>query len=36
MADEIWADLEQGTLSNAANLTDSAQLASLARWLCGL
>ncbi len=36
MADEIWAELQQGSLTNAANLTDPNQLASLARWLCSL
>ncbi len=36
MAEEIWLQLEDGTLSNAANLTDSNQVASLCRWLCNL
>ena len=36
MAEEIWYQLEEGTLSNAANLTDSNQVASLCRWLCNL
>ncbi len=36
MAEEIWNQLEDGTLSNAANLTDSNQVASLCRWLCNL
>lgn len=36
MADEIWNQLEEGTLSNAANLTDANQVASLCRWLCNL
>ncbi|PYS88219.1 MAG: restriction endonuclease [Acidobacteria bacterium] len=36
MAQEIWADLEVGTLENAANLTAENQVASLARWLCNL
>ncbi len=36
MAEEIWSQLEDGTLSNAANLTDSNQVASLCRWLCSL
>ena len=28
--------LKKGTLSNAANLTDDDQIASLSRWLCNL
>jgi len=36
MAEEIWRQLEDGTLSNAANLTDPDQVASLCRWLCNL
>ncbi len=36
MAEEIWYQLEEGTLSNAANLTDANQVASLCRWLCNL
>lgn len=36
MANEIWNDLEDGTLENAANLTNDDQIASLARWLCNL
>lgn len=36
MAQEIWAELEAGTLTNAANLTDDDQIASLSRWLCNL
>ncbi|MCX9014734.1 MAG: hypothetical protein OIN89_08075 [Candidatus Methanoperedens sp.] len=36
MAEEIWDQLEDGTLSNAANLTDTNQVASLCRWLCNL
>ena len=36
MADEIWRQLEDGMLSNAANLTDANQVASLCRWLCNL
>jgi len=36
MADEIWEALEEGTLGNAANLTEAKQLASLASWLCSL
>ena len=36
MADEIWAQLQDGTLSSAANLTDEMQLAGICRWLVGL
>lgn len=36
MAEEIWNQLENGTLSNAANLTNSDQVASLCSWLCSL
>lgn len=36
MAGEIWAQLENGTLENAANLTDDHQVASVSRWLCHL
>lgn len=36
MAGEIWDELEDGTLENAANLTDDNQVASLSRWLCSL
>jgi hypothetical protein len=36
MAGEIWAELEIGTLDNAANLTDENQVASLSKWLCSL
>jgi type II restriction enzyme len=36
MADEIWDQLKKGTLSNAANLTNADQVASLCGWLCGL
>jgi hypothetical protein len=36
MAQEIWNQLERGTLTNAANLTDSGQVASLCRWLAQL
>lgn len=36
MAQEIWTDLETGTLENAANLTADDQMASIARWLCNL
>lgn len=36
MAGEIWHQLEERTLENAANLTNDDQLASISRWLCGL
>lgn len=36
MADEIWHQLEEGSLENAANLTDEKQIGSIARWLCHL
>lgn len=36
MAEEIWSQMEDGTLGNAANLTDANQVASLCRWLCNL
>ncbi len=36
MAAEIWAMLETGTLTNAANLTNDDQLSSLCHWLCAL
>ena len=36
MADEIWRQLEAGSLENAANLTDERQIGSIARWLCHL
>lgn len=36
MAGEIWEHLETGKLSNAANLTDSDQVASLCNWLANL
>jgi hypothetical protein len=36
MAEEIWHQLEDGTLSNAANLTSADQVASLCGWLCSL
>ena len=34
MAAEIWDQLEAGTLSNAANLNEAGQIASLSHWLC--
>ncbi|MDP3283105.1 MAG: AvaI/BsoBI family type II restriction endonuclease [Desulfobacterales bacterium] len=36
MAGEIWHQLEDSTLSNAANLTDADQVVSLCSWLCSL
>lgn len=36
MSREIWDQLESGQLTNAANLTNAAQLASLCTWLVGL
>ncbi len=36
MAGEIWNQLERGVLTNAANLNDLAQIASISRWLCTL
>lgn len=36
MAGEIWEELQEGILSNAANLNDENQLASVSHWLCNL
>ena len=36
MANEIWVELETGTLTNAANLTNDNQIASICLWLCRL
>lgn len=36
MAEEIWVMLAEGTLENAANLTNDDQWASVAKWLCTL
>ncbi|MFB2834772.1 AvaI/BsoBI family type II restriction endonuclease [Floridanema evergladense] len=36
MAGEIWNQLEKGILSNAANLNQENQVASISRWLYGL
>ncbi len=36
MATEIWDQLEKGLLTNAANLNDPNQIASVSRWLCML
>lgn len=36
MAVEIWSQLEEGMLENAANLTNETQLTAIVRWLIGL
>lgn len=36
MASEIWDQLQNDILANAANLNDDNQLASLSHWLCSL
>jgi hypothetical protein len=36
MAEEIWMQLENNIIVNAANLTDDNQIASISRWLCAL
>lgn len=36
MAQEIWIQLENGLLKNAANLHQERQIVSIARWLCGM
>lgn len=36
MASEIWNQLENGTFSNATNLNEENQVASMSRWLCNL
>lgn len=36
MADEIWEQLKSGMLSNAANLNEENQVASISRWLCSV
>jgi hypothetical protein len=36
MADEIWGQLKKGLLTNAANLNEPNQIASISRWLCTL
>ena len=36
MAREVWEQLENGLLTNAANLNDPDQVASISRWLCSL
>lgn len=36
MADEIWNELQNNELSNAANLNEDNQVASISHWLCNL
>jgi hypothetical protein len=36
MAEEIWQQLQEGELANAANLTNENQVVSVSRWLCSL
>ncbi len=36
MATEIWDELKRGVLSNAANLNEDNQVASISHWLCNL
>ena len=36
MAQEIWSQLKNGKLSNAANLNEEKQIVSLSSWLCSL
>ena len=36
MAAEIWSQLENGVLTNAANLTEDNHIGSVSRWLCDL
>lgn len=36
MADEIWNQLNDGILSNAANLNEEKQITSVSSWLCTL
>ncbi len=36
MAAEIWNDLVRGVLTNAANLNEENQVASISHWLCNL
>lgn len=36
MAGEIWSDLQRGVLSNAGNLTDQDQIASICAWMVEL
>ncbi len=36
MAGEVWIQLENGLLKNAANLNQEKQMVSIARWLCDM
>jgi hypothetical protein len=36
MTFEIWKQLENGSLANAANLNNEDQVASISRWICNL
>ncbi|EKU42056.1 Type II restriction enzyme BsoBI [Lysinibacillus fusiformis ZB2] len=36
MADEIWTQLQNGTLANVANLTKSDQVSAVCRWLINI
>ncbi len=36
MADEIWNELQNSELSNAANLNEDNQVVSISHWLCNL
>lgn len=36
MAGEIWDSLENGTITNAANLTNEDQVSAITRWICQL
>jgi len=36
MTEEIWSDLEEGKLSNAANMTNDHQVDSMCNWLINL
>lgn len=36
MADEIWNQLKDGTLTNASNLNEEKQISSISHWLCTL
>jgi hypothetical protein len=36
MAGEIWNQLQNGTLTNAANINEENQVVSISRWLCNL
>ena len=36
MAQEIWEQLMSGKLSNAANLNETEQMASISQWICSI